>query len=196
MSAHPWLGIVDAEPGVELLERALGYTCAALTTIGPDDLDRPTPCAGWRLGDLLAHMEDALDAFGEGAGGAIGLHSAAPTPAAHRVATLQRKARALHGTWAAAGDRPVLVGSVPMPVRAVSRLAAVEIAVHGWDVSRTTTAGPPLPEPLADALLPVAVCLADTADDGSFAPPRPVPRGAPASQRLLAALGREASYDA
>ncbi len=194
MTAHPWLGIVDAEPGVELLERALGYTCAALTTITPDDLDRPTPCAGWRLDDLLAHMEDALDAFGEGAAGTIGLHSTAPTPARRRVATLQAKARALHGAWAAAGADPVLVGGVPMPVLAVSRLAAVEIAVHGWDVSRTTNACAPLSESLADALLPVAVCLADTAAEGSFAPPLPARVGASAGERLLAALGREASY--
>ena len=56
---------------VELLERALGYTRARLGRVDDGLLDRPTPCEGWTLGDLLAHMEDALDAFTEAASGRV-----------------------------------------------------------------------------------------------------------------------------
>ena len=45
---------------VGLLDRAIAYTCGQLASVEPGMLGRPTPCAGWSLGDLLAHMEDAL----------------------------------------------------------------------------------------------------------------------------------------
>ena len=55
---------------IELLDRALGYTWAALVTVGPDR-SVPTPCADWSLADLLGHMDDGLDAFLEAAEGAV-----------------------------------------------------------------------------------------------------------------------------
>ena len=90
-------------------------------------------------------MEDSLDAFAEGAGGTISLHSAAPAPLDERIGSLQTKACNLLGAWAAATTPQVEVGGRPMPVGTISRLAAVEIAVHGWDVGRTTGAGAPCP---------------------------------------------------
>ena len=61
----------DLNGAVELLERSLAYTRVALADVRPDLLGRPTPCAGWSLGHLLAHMEDALDAFTEAAAGRV-----------------------------------------------------------------------------------------------------------------------------
>jgi uncharacterized protein (TIGR03086 family) len=176
------------------LERALGYTRAALVTITPVDLGLPTPCDGWRLLDLLAHMEDALDAFAEGATGSIGLRSAAPAPVEDRIAALQNKACGLLGAWTAATTPLVEVGGRPVPVATVSRLAAVEVAVHGWDVGRTTGYDAPLPDGLAEALMPTALALS-LEQQGEFGPPVPVPEGAGPARRLLALLGRRASYD-
>lgn len=181
------------DQGVELLERALGYTRSTLTTVSPAHLCLPTPCERWRLGDLLAHMEDSLDAFAEGADGAISLHSAAPAPLEERISTLQVKACTLLGAWAAATTPQVAVGGRPMPVGTISRLAAVEIAVHGWDVGRTTGAGIPIPHELAEALLPTALALA-LEHQGEFGPPVPVAADAGPDRRLLALLGRRASY--
>ena len=62
--------------GVELLERALGYTRTALARVDRTDLTRPTPCSRWDLAALLAHMDDALDAFLEAAGGLLVLTAA------------------------------------------------------------------------------------------------------------------------
>ncbi|HWJ80828.1 MAG TPA: TIGR03086 family metal-binding protein [Nocardioides sp.] len=178
-----------AEPGVELLERALGYTRGALVTVGPEHLDRPTPCAGWLLRDLLAHMEDALDAFAEGAGGTIDPHSRAPAPLPRRLAALQEKACGLLGAWLAARTPYVDLGGHLVAVDTIARLAAVEIAVHGWDVARATGAAVRLPDPLADALLPTASALAAEHRAG-FGAPVPVAADAPAGRRLLAVLGR------
>lgn len=182
----------DPDPGVELLERALAYTRGTLVTVRPVHLCLPTPCDRWRLADLLGHMEDALDAFSEGAGGAIGLRSAAPAPAEDRTTSLQVKACALLGAWASATTPLVEVGGRPVPVGTVSRLAAVEITVHGWDVGATTGYGDPVPDELAAELMPTALALA-LEQDGEFAPPVAVPPDARPGRRLLALLGRRSA---
>lgn len=192
MTALPGPPVSSADPGVELLERALGYTRSTLTTVTVADLCLPTPCDHWRLGDLLAHMEDSLDAFSEGANGTIGLRSAAPTALDERIEALRRKACGLLGAWASATTSLVEVGGRPMPVGTVARLAAVEIAVHGWDVGRTTGAGLSIPPELAAALLPTALALA-LEQEGEFGPPVPVPVDAGPARRLLALLGRRAT---
>ena len=192
MTALPGPPPSSPDPGVELLERALGYTRSALATVTPAHLCLPTPCHHWRLGDLLAHMEDSLDAFAEGAGGTISLRSAAPAPLDARLDTLRSKACILLGAWAAATTPVVEVGGRPMPVGTIARLAAVEITVHGWDVGRTTGAGLRIPEEFAEALLPTALALA-LEHQGEFGPPVPVPADAGPDRRLLALLGRRSS---
>lgn len=191
MSALPGPALEHSPPGVELLERSLAYTRAALATVGPEHLCLPTPCDLWRLGDLLAHMEDALDAFAEGAGGAIGLHSRAPAPLTARIAALQTKACALLGAWLAARTAYVDVAGHRVAVDTIARLAAVEITVHGWDVGRTTGHAAPIPEQLAAALLPTATALTLEHPAG-FAPPAPVTAAHSPSDHLLAILGRRA----
>jgi uncharacterized protein (TIGR03086 family) len=191
MTALPGPGPLGPVSGLELMERALAYTRGALVTITPDHLSLPTPCSPWRLADLLAHMEDALDAFAEGADGAIGLHSAAPAPLDERITALQTKACGLLGAWTAVRTPLVEVGGQPMPVGTIARLASVEIAVHGWDVARTTGHDAVLPPDLAEELLPTALALA-LEQRGEFAPPVPVPVDAAPGRRLLALLGRRA----
>ena len=74
---------------VELLDRSLAYTRVALADVRPELIGRPTPCAGWDLGRLLAHMEDALDAFTEAAAGRV---EVAPLPPLEsRVDALREK---------------------------------------------------------------------------------------------------------
>ena len=76
-----------------------------------------------------------------------------------------------------------------MAVGTITRLAALEIAVHGWDVGRTTGADLPLPEAFAEALLPTALALA-LEHTGEFGSAVPVPADAGPERRLLALLGR------
>lgn len=189
MTALPGPAPLTPDPGTELLERALAYTRGALVTIVPAHLCRPTPCDQWRLVDLLAHMEDALDAFTEGATGTIGMRSAAPAPVDVRLESLQAKACALLGAWTAADTVHVDVGQHPVPVGTISRLAALEIAVHGWDVARTTGYDAPVPPGLAEALLPTALAVA-LDQHGQFGAPVPVDAAASPARRLLALLGR------
>ena len=153
------------EGAVELLERALGYTRVVLADVRPDNLHAPTPCSGWTLARLLAHMDDALDAFTEAAAGQVHVEPAPPTD--DRVDTLREKACALLGAWAEARPPSVGVGDRRVDAPLLVSMAALEITVHGWDVAQATGRGTPIPDDLARGLLPIAERVIGPADRGS-----------------------------
>ena len=178
---------------VELLERALGYTRTRLADVHDGVLDRGTPCAGWTLADLLTHMDDALDAFTEAAGGSVAVHGG--TRAGPRVAAITQKACALLGAWAGPTPGDVVIaardGGLDLASGLLVATAALEVTVHGWDVGQSTGRPAPVPAALAHDLLPVAHLVVGPADRGvRFAAERRVPAGVPDDLRLLAYLGR------
>ncbi len=177
------------DAAVELLDRSLAYTRVALASVSDEALARATPCRGWDLAQLLAHMEDALDAFGEGASGSV---SVTPdVPSALRVRSLQAKACALLGAWSQDPPEQVRIGPHVVETRLLVLTAALEVAVHGWDVSQALGLDHPLPDALAHHLLAAARQLVDDDDRGSrFDEPRR-PAGPEATARLLAFLGRD-----
>jgi uncharacterized protein (TIGR03086 family) len=173
---------------VELLDRSLGYTRVALTGVTEARLAAPTPCRDWTLRDLLAHMDDSLDAFTEAAGGSVALTRGRAAP---RVVVLQQKACALLGLWSHEGPPGVRVGRADLATDLLVATAALEITVHGWDVGQATGTGAPIPEDLARHLLPIAHRVVSDADRGvRFATALPKPVDASADVRLRAFLGR------
>lgn len=173
---------------VELLGRALEYTQARLAGVRAGLLDRPTPCAAWRLSDLLVHMEDSLDAFTEAAGGQVAVHLTHTAPG--RVAAIEQKACALLGAWSRPVPGDVLVGGLDLSSPLLVATAALEVTTHGWDVG-CATAPAPIPADLAAALLPVAHRTVTAADRRvRFGPAVPVAPDAAADVRLLGFLGR------
>ena len=178
---------------VELLERALGYTRARLARVDDGLLCRPTPCEGWTLGDRLAHMEDALDAFTEAAGGAVEVHGGARADG--RVAAIQHTACALLGAWGGPSPGDVVIatagGGLDLMSSVLVSTAALEVTVHGWDVGRATGERVAIPAALACDLLPVAERVVRPEDRGvRFAAPVRVDPDAAPDVRLLAHLGR------
>ena len=176
---------------VELLDRSLAYTRVMLADVRSDNLDRRTPCPGWTLGRLLAHMEDALDAFTEAAAGRVEVDPVPETST--RVDALREKACVLLGAWTAARptEQAVAVGDVGLDAPLLVATAALEITVHGWDVGQATGRRAPIPGALATGLLPIAQQVIDQSDRGPrFASPRPARSEATADERLLAWTGR------
>ncbi len=174
---------------VELLAEALGYTRPRLSGVRGGLLDRPTPCADWRLCDLLEHMEDSLDAFTEAAGGQVAVHLTHTTEGL--ISALEEKACALLGAWSRPGPGDVLVGGLDLASHLLVATAALEITTHGWDVGCTLGDPTPVPPDLAEALLPVAHLTVTAADRGRrFAPEVQVGPDATPERRLLAFLGR------
>jgi uncharacterized protein (TIGR03083 family) len=153
---------------VELVERALAYTRGALAGVSDAEAGLATPCARWSLADLLVHMVDSLEVLTELALGRVSV--AGPPPQARRLAPLAGHLRvlgcALLDGWvtrsAAADVRGTVLddGRTVIDIGTASGVAALEVAVHGWDVSRARGMTVPFPPLLAAALLPVAVRVA------------------------------------
>lgn len=183
--------------GVDLLERAIGYTLGSLALVTPESLTRPTPCRDWDLGTLLAHVNDSFTALQE----AVDDRYVAVTPTSGDFRTagdgavrgLRDRASWLLGAWTGADEVDFLsVGGCPVSAATVSSAGAVEVAVHGWDVARACGQDRPIPESLAAELLRLGPLLVTESDrPGRFAAQVAVPRGAGAAERLLAFLGRD-----
>ena len=179
----------------ELLEAAVAYTRTTLPAAAVASPGLPTPCEGWTLVDLLLHMDDALEAFHEAAGGHVSppvpRHPASPAALVER---LRFSACRLLDAWARPVPTSVTVGELPLPTGVLLDAAALEIAVHGWDVS-AATGGRRMPESLAGRLLPIVDSVVDCGDVGPgrrFGLPVPTAAAAPLDVVLLARLGRRA----
>ena len=176
-----------------LLAGAIAYALGACAQVVPGEMTRPTPCTDWDLAALLAHlaasMSDLESAIRTGHldpdPDSPGLDSGDPLEVLRdQAANLLFSCYAHHGP-----DRFVLVGGLPLPAVVVASTGAVEIAVHGWDVSAALGHGGPVPPGLAIRMLALCpVLVASRA--GLFAPPVEVSPQASPGDRLVAYLGR------
>lgn len=190
-----------------LLVRSVRYALTAARLVTPDHLPRPTPCAEWDLRTLLQHIGDSMDALSEGLytgfvdpgtalgdGDGDGDDDDDGGPGPGPVAGLTLRAGTLLCASAAAGSAEyrVAIGDRELTTSLVTMTGAVEIAVHGWDISRACGSWEPIPPMLALDLLEVAPLLVAAADRYPlFAPPVPAGPTADPGDRLAAFLGRE-----
>jgi hypothetical protein len=88
--------------------------------------------------------------------------------------------------------RVVAVAGLPVPAGLVACTGAVEIAVHGWDVSAAHPIRPVPPIPAVLATRMLRLCPLVVADrEGLFAGPVEVPAQASPGDRLVGLLGRD-----
>lgn len=183
--------------GVALLERSVTYALGVLHRIGPGDLRRPTPCAQWDLGQLLAHVGDSMAALNEAADtGRIALKPQAAYSLADPARAVRDRARRLLGAWAAVRRRElVTVGRLPLAAAVVTCTGALELAVHGWDLARAGGQPEPLPTALAEELLELAPMFVAAEDrPARFGQVQMVREGAGPGERLVAYLGRRPDW--
>lgn len=145
-------------------------------------LGRPTPCAGWDLGTLLAHVVGQHYGFAA----AVTDGDAPPEAYAHRPVTpgraaadWQESADLLVAAFAAAPpDRPVRLVEVSpdqrFPAGAVVAFQLLDTVMHTWDLAAALGADfVPDPE-LASTMLPLARLIpqgeARLGPDAAFAP--------------------------
>jgi uncharacterized protein (TIGR03086 family) len=186
--------------GLGLLGWAISYALASTRLVTPQRLSCPTPCAGWDLGLLLHHVSDSVGVVHEaitsgciGAGPAPGDDGPEPDP----VSGLYRRAgRLLAACALAAPAGPaghlVTIGDRELAARMAVAAGAIEITVHGWDISVACGSSRPVPPDLAALLLPIApLFITPGTRAGLFADPVPMAGRACPGDQLVAFLGRQ-----
>jgi uncharacterized protein (TIGR03086 family) len=180
--------------GVALLERAINYTLGALHLVTPADMACSTPCRDWDLRALLEHLDDSLMALHEALDtGCVDLDTGGgDRPFPDPVAGVRDRARRLLGACAGAYHRDLIsVGGCPMPAGIVTGTGALEVAVHGWDVTRAGGRDRPIPQSLATEILALSPLLVTEADRPTrFAAPVEVASPTGPADLLIAFLGR------
>lgn len=194
-------------PEVDLLERAIGYARMPLRAVSTVPGGSPTPCSQWTLRQLLGHLHESLRTLEEAGRWGRVLTAAPPDPVPHAGDTgeaadcLGRRIGSLLGIWTDAhGDDLVDVAGSPLRASVLAASGALEIAVHGWDLSRSATLQEPtldqaIPDALAadlTAYLPLLIHPADR--PALFSDPVPQPSSAGPGDNLLAVLGRDPSW--
>lgn len=182
--------------------RALELATSVIERISPDDLSRPTPCAGWDLAALLAHMVGQNHGFADAVSSTddVALSAFEARPVGDRPGEAwSASTRRLADSFARADlVRPVLLAEISteqrFPAGLVIGFHLLDTVVHGWDVA-TALGRDYRPD---DELVGTTLQLARLVPDGeprerpgaSFAPSVPVSEQVPDWSRALALLGR------
>ncbi|GAA3730747.1 TIGR03086 family metal-binding protein [Salinactinospora qingdaonensis] len=190
--------VIDLEPSARRLTDLLG-------TLADSQLWAPTPCEGYRVRDLLAHLLDVTSAFRDAATKVEGA-AAAPSDATaaeldpHWRETLPRSIEAMVFAWRdpAAWEGTARAGGRLLPAPIVGRIAAGELLLHGWDLARATEQPFSCDSRTAEASLHVMSLSANDSDQrerqGLFGPPVEVSADASLLDRTIAMSGRNPQW--
>lgn len=168
--------------------------------ITPEQLDRPTPCTEYSVGDLLGHTLGVfrrLAAAGRGED-PMAVDTEPPyEPVADWNAVYADAARELEAAWAdpASLERVIEMPWATLPAPALLAVYTNELTVHTWDLAHATGQRPEWDEPtLQVAFAAMQVGLpADDRELAPFADVVPTPADAPLIDRLVAWNGRRPS---
>ena len=175
---------------------ALDDADALVGRVDPDDLGRPTPCAGWDVAALLAHMIGQHHGFAAAVrDGAAPVTAYAPRP--YTPAAWAGSVRTLRDAFGAAdlGGTAVLVEIArdALPLHRVVGAQLLDTVMHAWDLARGLGLEYVPAADLATAVAAVAVAVPDderrTRPGAAFAPS--LPAGGTDWERALARLGRD-----
>ncbi len=145
----PEIGREKGSDLVGLDARAVRASVQVVSLASAADLARPTPCAGWTLADLLAHMTAQHNGFAAAAAGdgADLVHWQTGAPVADPVGEYAAAADRVIAAFAAAGVPgrefvlPEISAKLRFPAVEAIGFHFVDYVVHGWDVARTLGLG-------------------------------------------------------
>jgi uncharacterized protein (TIGR03086 family) len=186
----------------ELDRRAVRASLDMVAKVTIEDLGRPTPCAGWTLADLLAHMtaqHHGFAAAAEGTGADLAVWRAEPlgdgavsayTGAAERVMT----AFAEDGVLDRAFALPEFGRGLTFPAAQAIGFHLIDYLVHGWDVAQSLGVEFTAEPELVEVAWPIAQAIPDDErrrrPGAAFQPSLAIPEDATRFDLILAMLGR------
>jgi uncharacterized protein (TIGR03086 family) len=182
---------------------------ALVDSVRAPDLDAPTPCAGWNLAELLAHMTAQHRGFALAARGSgddsdvwrpdavMGAITADPGGTYADAARDVLAAFVDDATLQASFALPEFGPNARFPGANAIGFHFIDYVVHGWDVAESLGVAYTLPDDVVDAALPLALAV----PDGDFreTPEAPFARAVAAPtatnlDRILRHLGRSPDW--
>jgi uncharacterized protein (TIGR03086 family) len=179
---------------------------AELVRGAPADLDRPTPCYDYRLGDLLDHIAGLAVAFAAaGTKETAGIGDRPPHADVAGLAPdwrehIPRDLDALAAAWRSpeAWTGMTRIAATDMPGEVVGLIALDEVVIHGWDLAKATDQDFAVDEAALAAVHGFVTHLTDPSQaqlrSRVFAPEVPVPPDAPLLDRVLGLAGRNPQW--
>ncbi|GAA1408226.1 TIGR03086 family metal-binding protein [Catellatospora coxensis] len=180
----------------KLLRESADVALPVLQGIGDEQLTATTPCAEFRVGDLVNHLFQVVVNFQ-----ALARREPADFSGTPDVLGTDWRARFATETEqliAAWSDESALVGVSPgmgLPQPAVGRMALLDLTLHPWDLAVATgRAYEPSPAAVEELLLMVGEMGPMAREWKVFAEPVPTAPGADPFTRLLGQAGRDPGW--
>ncbi|MCX5214260.1 TIGR03086 family metal-binding protein [Kitasatospora sp. NBC_00240] len=192
MSASPW----------PVLDQAHQALRTAVAGVPSDGWQRPTPAGRWTVAQVLQHVAaDQLAYAARLTGGPGPDHDPFDlsgiiegSPAELLEAALAASAAAFAAVDPADDQVPVPLPPYTLPAARAVAAAALDAAVHAWDIAVATGRPSPLTPALAKALRPVTDDVVEPLRGYVYASPIEPAAGADEADALLNHLGRRADW--
>lgn len=189
----------------ELDRHAMDVTAGIVSHITPEQLGNPTPCQGWLLRDLLAHIIGQYHGFALAASGRpTSLEAFAPRPMADLVAGYRQAAVAVTEAFAEDGvlDRrfhlPEIRDGGSFPAAMAIGFHLVDEVAHAWDLAVSIGVPVVFDDEVLRAALSIALRVPNDpvsrGEGSAFAPGHDPGPGRPALDRIVALLGRRPDW--
>jgi uncharacterized protein (TIGR03086 family) len=185
------------EDRLALHAEAMALLDALVQRVTDQDLERPTPCAGWTVADLLAHE------VGQHLGFAAAVRDgdapeSAYVPVPFSTETWRDSVETILSDFAGADpDAPVTereLVSVPLPLAVVVDAQLLDVLAHTWDLAKALGHDFTPPDHLAADFLRMAQAIPDRAyGEGQAFRERLEPDGSDWEQALQL-LGRDPGW--
>jgi uncharacterized protein (TIGR03086 family) len=176
---------------------------AVVAGVSDDGWARSTPCQQWNVAQVLRHSAGDQLAFAAAITGSGGPAENPFEPSAAcpdgPQAFLEEALRTAGAAWSTVAPSTASVPT-PLPQGAMgaddaAAAAALDIAVHAWDIAAATGQPSPLPDGLAAKLMPVATAIVEPLRAyGAYAAALDPEPGDDDDATLLRYLGRDPAW--
>jgi uncharacterized protein (TIGR03086 family) len=191
--------------GFEVLTTSLTALQQVAAGVTDEQLDSPTPCADWTVAQVLLHAAGDQHAWAKYVGtGTLPTYNPFDPPARPEGAVDELVGAAVSAATASWDSVDPASDAVPTPLPPVPTLpadlaagaAALDAAIHAWDVAVATGQPSPLTDELAQALEPAARAVVEPLRGFAYAAPLAVEAADGSAAALLRYLGRDPEWAA
>jgi uncharacterized protein (TIGR03086 family) len=184
--------------GWDVLDAARAMLRAAIAAVPAGGWQQATPCSQWDVTRVLQHAALDQQAWGAALAGTPGPGENPFAPSgelsAEPLAYADHALETSAAPWAAIGSAAPVPTPLPqgeMVPGDAAAAAALDAAIHAWDIAMATGQGSPLTPDLARSLMPVAEAIVEPLRAyGAYAQALEPEAGADAAAVLLCYLGR------